>query len=161
MDVFFEQRIVQSPVLAAEAIWTAAVAFLQARDGLEGMPLGAAFLVLPIVFHRPSAEALSTKNLQGALHRALAENREMPVLLQARVESMADNTWRAVNIALAADLIRLDQRPPFQLLPRRRTLPFQHSTEAIRTIAAASKRLGHALAQLTLPSACALLGVRF
>jgi len=161
MEAFFEQRVVQNPLLGAEAMWTAAVAYVRARNGVEGLPLAAVFLVLPLAFHRRSAEALSARQLQGGLHRALAQHREMPVLFQERVQSMAEATWRALNIALAADMIRLDTRPPFQLLPSRRTVPFQHSTEEVKTIMAASKRLGHALAQLSLSHACTLLGVRF
>jgi hypothetical protein len=92
IDVLFEQRVVQNTGLAAEAIWQAANETFEAKGRAAGVPLPLAFLVLPLTFHQRTAEALASKAQPGALYKAIADDREITVGLQMRMQAMSDRT---------------------------------------------------------------------
>ncbi len=90
IDVLFEQRIVQNPGLAAEAIWHSVNEAYDTQGRTEGVSFPLAFLILPLTFHQRSARALAAKTQPGALYKAISEDREITVGLQMRMQAMAN-----------------------------------------------------------------------
>src|SRR6478609_9733423 len=88
IDVLFEQRVVQNTGLAAEAIWQAVHEAYEARGRTEGVALPLSFLILPLTFHQRTAKALASKTQPGALYKALADEREITLGLQERMQAM-------------------------------------------------------------------------
>jgi len=161
MDVLFEQRVIQNTGLAAEAIWQATLEAYVASGRVEGIPLPLVFLVLPMVFHRRTALVLASKTQPGALYKALSDDREITIGLQARMQSMADRTLHALSIGFQSGLLQLDEDHRRHLLPGRKTAPVSHVTEEVKTIFGAAKRVGHALIEMSPIQLAAHLNIRF
>lgn len=161
MDILFEQRVVQNTALAAEAIWQSVQETYQAKGRTEGVPLPTVFLVLPLTFHQRTAAALASKTQPGALYKALADDREITVGLQARMQALSGRTFHALSIAFQSGLLLLDQDGQRQLIPGRRTRPVEHATDDVKMILNAAKRVGQAFAEMSLVQLCVHLNVRF
>ena len=161
IDVLFEQRIIQNPGLGAEAIWQAAVETYELRERTEGIPFALAFLVLPLSFHQRTAKALATRTKPAALFKALAEDREIRVGLQARMQALAPRTFDALSIGFQTGLLLLDRAGEHQLIPGRKTQPVSHVTEDVKCIMNAAKRIGQAIGESTLLQLTANLNIRF
>jgi hypothetical protein len=161
IDVLFEQRVVQNTGLAAEAIWQAVYEAYQAKGRAEGVPFPLVFLVLPLTFHQRSASTLAGKTQPGALYKALADDREITVGLQARMQAMAERTFDALSIGFHTGLLQLDQDHLRQVLPGKKSPPVTHVTADVRTILAAAKRVGHTFAEMNLVQLSTHLNIRF
>lgn len=161
IDVLFEQRVIQNTGLAAEAIWQAVQEAFEASGRTEGVSFPLAFLILPLTFHQRTAKALANKTQPGALYKALSENREMIVGLQARMQAMSGRTLQAVSIGFHTELLLLDPDHQRHLIPGRKTPPVAHVTEDVKTIMNAAKRVGHAFAEMNLVQLTTHLNIRF
>jgi hypothetical protein len=161
MDILFEQHVIQNTGLAAETIWQAVEAAYETKHRAEGAPLALAFLVLPLAFHERTAKALASKTQPGALYKALADEREITVGLQARMQAMSDRTLQALSIGFHTGLFLMDQNKQRQLIPGRKTPPVTHATEEVKTILNAAKRVGHAFSEMTMVQLTTHLGIRF
>jgi len=161
IDTLFEQHVVQNTGLAAETLWHAVQEAYEAKGRTEGVPLPLIFVVLPLTFHRQSALALASKTQPGAIYKALAEDREITVGLQERMEFLAERTFQGLSIAFATRLLLVDSDAQRQLVPARRTLPISHVTEDVRTIFAAAKRVGHGFAEMNAVQMAVHLNIRF
>jgi hypothetical protein len=161
IDVLFEQRVIQNTGLAAEAIWQAVHEAYEAKGRAEGVTLPMAFLVLPLAFHERTATVLASKTQPGALYKALADDREITVGLQMRMQAMSERTFQALSIGFQTGLLLLDQDHRRQLIPGRKTPPIAHATNEVKIILNAAKRVGHAFAEMTLVQISAHLNIRF
>ena len=161
IDVLFEQRVVQNTGLAAETIWYAVNETYSAKSRTEGVPLPLIFLVLPLSFHQRTATALASKTQPGALYKLLAEDREVTVGLQARMQAMADRTFQALSIGFQTNLLHLDSDHMRQVIPGRKTPPVTHLTDEVKIILNAAKRLGQGFAEMTVVQLAIHLRVRF
>lgn len=161
IDVLFEQRIAQNPGLGAEAIWHAVNETYEERNRTEGMPLLLVFLVLPLVFHRRSATALASKVKPGALYKAVASDREITLGLQERMQALSDRTLQSLSIGFSTGLLLLDRGIEPQLFPGRKTPPVTHVTDEVKTILAAAKRIGQAIAELPPSQIVTHLNIQF
>ena len=161
IDVLFEQRVVQNTGLAAEAIWQAVYAAFEAKGRAAGVSLPLAFLVLPLTFHQRTARVLASKTQPGALYKALADDREITVGLQMRMQAMSERTFQALSIGFDTALLRLDQDHERQLIPGKRTPPVVHATDEVKGILNAAKRVGHSFAEMTLVQLCTHLNISF
>jgi hypothetical protein len=161
IDVLFEQRVVQNTGLAAEAVWHAVNETYNAKGRAEGVPLPLIFLVLPLTFHQRTAAALASKTQPGALYKLLAEDREVTVGLQARMQAMADRTFQALSIGFQTNLLHLDSDRTRQVIPGRKTPPVTHVTEEVKTILNAAKRVGQGFAEMSVVQLAIHLRVRF
>lgn len=161
MDVLFEQRVVQNTGLAAEAIWQAVNECYETSGRTRGVTFPLIFLVLPLTFHQRTAKSLATKTQPGAIYKALADDREITVGLQERMQALSDRTLQALSIAFHTGLLTMDQEYSRELIPIRRTQPVSHVTEDVKTILNAAKRVGHSFGEMTVVQICAHLNTRF
>jgi hypothetical protein len=85
--------------------------------------------------------------------------------LQSRVRGLADDTFRALNLAFAAGILRLDKTETLSVFPDRKTLPSAlgstQPSEDVTEIMGAARRLGYWFATNELSVVCNLLRVRF
>ena len=161
IDVLFEQRVIQNTGLAAEAIWQAVHEAYEAKGRAEGVSLPLAFLELPLTFHQRTATVLSAKTQPGAIYKALADDREITVGLQMRMQAMSERTFHALSIGFHTGLLQLDRDHERQLIPSRKTPPVVHVTDEVKVILNAAKRVGHAFAEMTLVQLSTHLNIRF
>jgi hypothetical protein len=161
MDILFEQHVAQNTGLAAEAIWQTVQSAHEAKGRAEGVPLALAFLVLPLTFHERTAKSLASKTQPGSLYKALADDREIVVGLQTRMEALSDRTLQALSIGFHTGLLLLDPNEERQLLPGRKSPPIAHATQEVKTILNAAKRVGQAFSEMTIVQLATHLGIRF
>lgn len=161
IDVLFEQRIVQNTGLGAEVIWSAVNEAYEMSGRTSGVMFPLAFLVLPLAFHERTAIALSSKMQPGALYKAIAEDREITVGLQARMQAMSDRTFQALSVGFQTELILLDPDHQRHLFPGRKTAPITHITSEVKTILNAAKRIGHAFSEMNPTQLSTHLNIRF
>lgn len=161
IDVLFEQRVIQNTGLAAEAIWQAVHEAYEAKGRAGGISLPMVFLVLPLIFHQRTATVLASKTQPGALYKALADDREITVGLQMRMQAMSERTFHALSIGFHTGLLLLDNDHQRQLIPGRKTPPVTHATDEVKIILNGAKRVGHAFAEMTLVQLSAHLNIRF
>jgi len=161
IDVLFEQRVIQNTGLAAEVIWQAVHEAYEARGRTEGVTLPLAFLILPLTFHQRTAKALASKTQPGALYKALADDREITVGLQARMEALSNRTFQSLSIGFHTGLLLLDPDHQRHLIPGRKSTPVAHVTEEVKIILNAAKRVGHAFAEMNLVQLSTQLNIRF
>jgi hypothetical protein len=161
IDVLFEQRVIQNTGLAAEVIWQTVHDAYEANDRTQGVSLPLAFLVLPLTFHKRTATILASKTQPGAIYKALADDREVIVGLQERMQAMSERTFHALSIGFHTGLLRLDQDHQRQLIPGRKTPPVTHVTDEVKIILNAAKRVGQAFSEMTLVQLSTHLNIRF
>jgi Family of unknown function (DUF6521) len=161
IDVLFEQRVIQNTSLAAETIWQAVREAYEGKGRSEGVALPLTFLILPLAFHQRTATLLASKTQPGALYKALADDREITVGLQLRMQAMSERTLQALSIGFHSGLLQLDQDYQRQLIPGRKTQPVVHATNEVKTILNAAKRVGQAFAEMTLVQISTHLSIRF
>ncbi|MCF8143529.1 MAG: DUF6521 family protein [Deltaproteobacteria bacterium] len=161
IDVLFEQKVIQNTGLAAETIWQTVHETYEAKGRTEGVPFPLLFLVLPLAFHKRTAAVLALKTQPGAIYKALADDREITVGLQARMEALSERTFHALSIAFSTGLLRMDQDHQRQVLPGKKTPPVTHVTDDVRTILKAAKRVGQTFAELTIVQITSHLEIKF
>lgn len=150
IDVLFEQRVIQNTGLAAEAIWQAVYETYEMKGRAEGVPFPLVFLVLPLTFHQRTAIVLASKSQPGAIFKALADDREITVGLQMRMQALSERTLHALSIGFSTGLLRLDDDHQRQLIPGKKAPPVTHTTEEVKTILKAAKRVGQTFAELSI-----------
>lgn len=142
-----EYEIVQNAALGACALWHYARCFNKATNGLRGPSVPLCLPVLPITLHEESAKSLGRRRYEGGFHTALAEDRALFIGLQRRMEEMCDQTFSALNIALASGLLRYDSES-HELFRIPRVRPPESNDPSIRLIYHTAERLGHWFSQL-------------
>jgi len=161
IDILFEQKVIQNTGLAAEAIWQAVHECYEMKGRTEGVPFPLVFLVLPLAFHKRTANALASKSQPGAIYKALADDREIPVGLQLRMQALSERTFHALSIGFSTGLLLLDQDHQRQIIPGKKTPPVTHVTEDVKIILKAAKRVGQTFAELTIVQLANHLEIKF
>ena len=161
MSELFEPRLVHNPILGAELLWASTAACAEATSHVRAAPFLAAYIVLPIAFHRRFAFSLAKKTSPGAMQKALAEEPSLSAGVQRRMEAMAGLTDEALAIALTSGLLMMEDHSEHSLYPARTTAVVDHDADDVRTSMAAARRIGLALAEMDLPRLCGLLGLRY
>jgi hypothetical protein len=161
IDILFEQWVIQNTGLAAEAIWQAVHENYELNGRSEGVPFPLVFLVLPLTFHKRTATVLASKSQPGAIYKAIADDREITVGLQARMQALSERTFHALSIGFSTGLLRLDQDPQRQIIPGKKTPPVAHATEDVKIILKAAKRVGQTFSELTIVQLANHLEIKF
>ena len=160
MDLFFEQNLTHNAALASHLISVAVRECYEQNDRKSGGQFPAAFSILPLVFHKNTAESFANKKRPGILFKALSDNREIPLGLQERMEGYADLTLASLNLAITLDLVYLDINGTFEIVPGKVSkMNFIHPY--IKTAINAAKRVGQTLSELSIEQLCIYLNIRF
>lgn len=143
--VLNELEIIQNPALGAFSVWQFTLGY-QDEAGLSAqLPL--AFLVLPLLLHRPTLDVIgSTRKASGlALFAAkLADQREDLLAVHERALLLRPLTLQSLGVGVTARLMKIEYENAglrgFPLEPgsKKPTLP-----ERLRPFAAASDKLGY------------------
>jgi len=115
-----EVQAMQNPALGAAMIWRFACGYCPANTATAGIPLPLTFLVLPIMLHAQTREAISSTQQRSGIRQFQAGlDLRVDLLLgvQRRATSMRTTSLRAVRIAIASALVTLVPEKA-QLWPR-------------------------------------------
>ncbi len=74
---------------------------------------------------------------------------------------MSGRTFNALSIAFETGLIQMDQDHVHQLIPGRKSPPVTHATDEVKIIMGAAKRVGRALAEMSVVQLVTHLNVKF
>jgi len=111
--------------LAAEAIGRRWHEAYQANNRAEGYRFRWPFLVLPLTFHQRTAISLASRTQPGALYKALSDDREIIVGLQARLQGMSERTFHALSIGFQR-FNPIRPGPTTPLIPAKKSPPVTH-----------------------------------
>jgi hypothetical protein len=158
-----EIEIVQNPALGAYAIWRFGLGFQSEDSRPAAFPL--AFLVLPLVLHRPTLGIItSTQRASGlALFAAkLGQERENLLAVHERALVLRQLTLQSIAMGVAERLLTLDyvsatirSNTP-ETTVRKPTLP-----ERIRGFSGAAEKVGYWFSKLGLHQVASTLAVEF
>jgi hypothetical protein len=158
-----ELEIVQNPALGAYAIWLFGHGF-QSDDGRPAaLPL--AFLVLPLLLHRPTRQVIaSTRKSSGlALFAAkLGEERENLLAIHERALALRRLTFQSIAMGVGCRLLTLDiaavtlRANTHEPTIRKPVLP-----ERTRDFSSAADKVGYWFSKLGLHQVASILAVDF
>lgn len=159
-----ELELVQNPGFGAYLIWNFTLGYQE--DGAEAAPFLLAFLVLPILFHRRSMEAVaSTRKASGLTLFAAKFDREREALiaLQTRALLLRPLTLQSIGVAATSRLVRIRHETgllhgyPSDLLDVRMPL----LPERIKALPAAANKLGYWFSRLGMSQVASTLRIEF
>jgi Family of unknown function (DUF6521) len=158
-----EVNLVQNPALGAYALWQFGLGYQSHGGELAKLP--AAFLVLPIVLHRPSLEFVSStqKGSGLALFAAkLAEREENLLAVHTRSLALRHLTLRSLGFAINTGIATLN----YEDATLRANTPAPKSKkpqlpERLRALSNGAEKLGYWFAKMSLPQTASTLRVEF
>jgi hypothetical protein len=158
-----ELDLVQNPALGAYVLWQFGLGY-QSYVG-EAAKLPMAFLVLPIVLHRPTLELVSStqKGSGLALFAAkLAEREENLLAVHTRALVLRHLTLRSLGFAVNAGIATLNYNDATiranALGPRSRK---PQVPERVRSLSIGAEKVGYWFAKMGLPQIASTLRVEF
>jgi hypothetical protein len=160
MSLTSEVEIVQNAPLGALSLWAFTTEFCGQKGNNTGPALPLTLLVLPMVFHEETLEAIRSRRFEGGLFTALAQHRGLGLELQERMQAMIPQTMDALNLSFASGLLTFSRKQGF-LHPLRKTVPFHPEHEATRRIISGAERLGYWASTINTSRLCALLNIRY
>lgn len=160
MSLTTEAELIQNSPLGALSLWAFTSEYSGQNKYTRGPQLPIASLVLPMIYHEETLEAIRKRHFEGGLFTALAEHRELGVELQERMEAMLPQTMSSLNLCFASKLLTYNQTSG-ELLVLRKTDPFKPEQETTRRVISAARRLGYWCSNNDMIKLCSLLEVRF
>jgi hypothetical protein len=164
MDLDFERRIVYSATFGASTLWSFVHQYAEAAPKSPAADLPLLYIVLPLVYHRPTARELERTHYDAGLLRALDRVPDLAAQLSERVEDLSPTTRASINMATASGLLLVEPTPSWPLfLPGRESLPLdlRPSEPHLRAIHATARRLGQWSALESREALWAYLDLRF
>ena len=104
-----ELDLVQNPAVGAYLLWQFALGYQE--DGAEAAPLLLAFLVLPMLLHRPPLEAVASPRKASGLPLFAAKfdaEREALLELHGRAMTLRPLSLQSIGVASTSRLVRID-----------------------------------------------------
>jgi hypothetical protein len=158
-----ELETIQNPALGAYALWQFTLGYHE-EAGLSA-PLPLAFLVLPLVLHRPTLEMIgSTRKASGLLVFAakLADERENLFAVHERALLLRRLSLQSVGVGVTARLLKVEYETaglrayPLELGEKKPVPP-----ERLKAFASAPEKLGYWFYKAGLTQVAAALRVDF
>ncbi|MFC3444082.1 three component ABC system middle component [Sphingobium rhizovicinum] len=159
-----ELDLVQNPAIGAYLIWNFTLGYQE--DGPDAVPVLLAFLLLPMLLHRQTFEAVaSTRKTSGLTLFAAKFDREREALveLHSRARLLRPLTLQSIGVASTSRLIRIDHGSalmrgyPLDLLEvKKPAIP-----ERLKGFPAAADKVGYWFSKLGLPQIASTLRVDF
>ncbi|NJD78858.1 MAG: hypothetical protein FIB08_17480 [Candidatus Methanoperedens sp.] len=160
MKPWSEYYVIQNSTLGSLALWTFAKEFYENAHKERGAPLPLTMIVLPMVFHKDTVSSIFGRVFEGGLYRAVGDDRTISAGLQQRMEAMADQTFKALNLAFAAGLLKYDSQMTY-VIPVRISEASQVNIGGTKEIMSAARRLGYWFSTISMEQISILLKVRF
>jgi ABC-three component (ABC-3C) system Middle Component 3 len=158
-----ELEIVQNPALGAYTIWRFGLGFQNEDGRLAALPL--AFLVLPLLLHRPALEIIiSTRKASGlALFAAkLGEERENLLAIHERALALRRLTLQSIAMGVGGRLLTLDYAAvTLRANTPEPTMRKPMLPERIRGFSGAADKVGFWFSKMGLHQVASTLAVEF
>jgi hypothetical protein len=157
-----EVQAMQNPALGAALLWRFACGYCPSTTSTAGAPLPLAFLVLPVMLHAQTREAITSTQQRSGIRQFQANlDQRVDLLLgvQRRAVSMRSTSLRSLRIAMASALVTLMPEKA-QVWPRSYA---NGPTVAprVRELMKASEKFGAWCKDLTLFEVAGILRVEF
>lgn len=157
-----EIEIVQNPALGAYSIWRFGLGFQSEDNRPPTFPL--AFLVLPLLLHRPTLEIIGTTQRASGLAlfaAKLGKERENLLAVHERALVLRKLTLQSVAMGISERLLTLDYhsgtiRANTLESARKLTLP-----ERVKGFSGAAEKVGYWFSRLGLQQIASTLAVEF
>lgn len=150
---------VQNPALGAVLIWSFGRGYqAEVMGRLPVLPL--AFLILPIVLHRPTLDLVTTTFPSSGLGKFIEKferHREDLMAVHTRALAMRRLTLEGLSTGIASGLLSLNYD---QATLRANEVRLRQPSERIKPYTAAAGKLGHWIARVPAVNAFSLLRVR-
>ena len=159
-----ELDLVQNPAIGALLIWHYTLGYQE--DGAEAAPMLPAFLVLPMLLHRQTFEAVtSTRKASGLTLFAAKFDREREVLLelQGRTRMLRQLSLQSIGVASTSRLVRIDhglgslRGRSLELLEAKKPL----LPERLKGFPAAGEKIGYWFSKLGVAHIASTLRIAF
>lgn len=159
-----EVDLVQNPALGALLIWHYALGYQE--NGAETSPILPAFLVLPMLLHRQTFEAIaSTRKASGLTLFAAKFDREREVLLelQGRTRMLRELSLQSIGIAATSRLVRIDHGSASLRARRLELLEVKKPSlpERVKGFPVAADKIGHWFSKLGIVHIASTLRIDF
>lgn len=160
MTLATEAELVQNSALGAVILWAFTNEFCDQQRRVAGPPLAYLLPVLPMVMHEDTVTSIYRRHFDGGLLLALAEDRTLTLELQERMEAMAPQTMKALNVAFGAGLLTY-RHDTGQIWSERRSIPGISKSEEVKPLIASAERLGYWFSTIRMDQLCSYLRIRF
>jgi len=155
-----EHDIIQNIGIGALALHEFTNSYLKEQKGLKGPSLALAMPVLPLLFHEQTLEQIVKRNFKGGFFKLTSEYRGLPAGLQKRMESMADQTFKSLNLAYQSKILTYNKELN-EILPIDTKVEKQQYNQDIQSIIRGADRLGFWFASLPFEQICINLKIKF
>ena len=159
-----EIEIVQNPAVYALLMWHFTLGYQE--GGADAVPLPLAFLLLPMLLHRRTFDAVASTRKASGLTLFAAKfdkDRETLIELHGRALQLRPLGLQSIGVASTARLIRVDYAgatihgfAPDLLDAKKPRLP-----ERLKGFAPASNKVGHWFSKLGIPQIASTLRIDF
>jgi len=160
MSRLIEHDIIQNIGIGALTLHEFTNSYLKERKGLKGPSLASAMPVLPLLFHQQTLEQIVKRNFKGGFFKLTNEYRGLPAGLQKRMESMADQTFKSLNLAYQSKILTYNKELN-EILPIDTKVEKQQYNQDIQSIIRGADRLGFWFASLPFEQICINLKIKF
>jgi hypothetical protein len=159
-----ELELVQNPAIGAYLIWHFTLGYQE--DGADAASMLLAFLVLPMLLHRPTFDEVASTRKSSGLPLFAAKfdkERETLVELHGRALQLRALSLQSVGLASTARLVRIDHAAatlhgyPLDILEvKKPAIP-----ERLKGFPAAADKIGYWFSKLGLPQIASTLRIDF
>lgn len=159
-----ELDVVQNPAIGSFLIWHFALGYQE--DGAEAVPLPLAFLVLPVLLHCPTFDAVASTRKSSGLPLFAAKfekEREMLMELHGRALQLRPLSLQSISVAVTSRLVKIDYENAalhgysLDLLGAKKpAIP-----ERLKGFAGAADKLGYWFSKLGIPQIASTLRIDF
>lgn len=159
-----ELDLVQNPAIGAYLIWNFTLGYQE--EGADAVPFLLAFLVLPMLLHRPTFDAVaSTRKASGLPLFAAKFDKEREALMEmhGRALLLRPLSLQSIGVAATSRLLKIDHETatlhgyPLDLLDvKKPSIP-----ERLKGFSGAADKIGYWFSKLGMPQIASTLRIDF
>jgi hypothetical protein len=143
-----EVKAVQNPALGAMLLWRCCVGYSSTHPTADAIPLPLLFLVLPVLFHKETAEIVTSTRKRSGL-RAFAEKfqwaaqnkTDLLLAIGPRAQAMRKLTSDSLGLGVLSNLIAIEQQSG-RVIALSRTPATAGIPTSVRPLLAGADKLG-------------------
>ncbi|MBK8484737.1 MAG: hypothetical protein IPL31_10455 [Saprospiraceae bacterium] len=160
MSRLIEHDIIQNIGIGALALHTFANSYFKTKENLNGPSLANAMPVLPLLYHEDTLHNIYKRALDGGFFNAISGYREISAGLQQRMENMADQTFKSLNLAYQTKILTYNKELN-EILPIENIVETKLYGSDIKKINQGAHRVGIWFASLPFDQVCIMLKIKF